>query len=215
MVNKPQLFADLDYHLCADDKPSLYFSDLFYDEWVAKAFPFKLLADLSTIEQSPQHHPEGNVWKHTLLVVDGAAQRKVFSHDPRVLMWAALLHDLGKVPATRVRGGRITAYDHDKLGEKLAVDFLQAFDQDQNFIQAVSKLVRWHMQFLFVVKNLPFAQLEQMIQEVDIHELGLLSICDRLGRGELSERQTIKEHENLKYFLKKCRTLQDEPPLPS
>lgn len=215
MLNKQQLFTDFDYHLCADEKPSEYFADIFYDQDMASAFPFKLLADLSAVEQSPQHHPEGNVWQHTLLVVDGAAERRAFSHDPRVLMWAALLHDLGKVPATRVRGGRITAYDHDKLGEKLALDFLQAFAQDQDFVQKVAKLVRWHMQFLFVVKNLPFAQLEQMVREVDIHELGLLSICDRLGRGELSERQMLKEHEDLAYFLQKCRRYQEENPLPS
>lgn len=215
MLNKQQLFADFDYHLCADEKPSLYFADVFYDERVAGAFPFKLLADLSAVLQSPQHHPEGNVWKHTLLVVDRAAERKGFSHDPRVLMWAALLHDLGKVPATRVRNGRITAYDHDKMGEKLAADFLQAFEQDQEFVQAVAKLVRWHMQFLFVVKNLPFARLEEMVREVDIHELGLLSICDRLGRGELSERQMMKEHESLAFFLKTCRSVQEENSLPS
>ncbi len=167
-----------------------------------------MLADLKTVEQSPQHHPEGNVWKHTLLVVDCAAALKQQSKNPRVLMWAALLHDLGKVRTTSVRGGRITAYDHDKWGEKLALEFLREFTADEQFMQAVAKMVRWHMQILFVVKKLPYAELESMVKEVDIDELGLLSLCDRLGRGELSQRQVNEEYENLAFFLNQCQQIQ-------
>lgn len=177
---------------------------------LTSTYPFNLLADLQAVEQSPRHHPEGNVWKHTLLVVDCAAERRQFSKNPRVLMWAAMLHDLGKVPATRVRGGRITAYDHDKFGEELASLFLKEFTEDEDFILTVAKMVRWHMQILFVVKKLPYAELEQMVKEVDINELGLLSLCDRLGRGELSEQQFVEEHKNLTYFLDKCLPLQSE-----
>jgi putative nucleotidyltransferase with HDIG domain len=49
-----------------------------------------------------------------LLVVDEAAKRKAYSTDQRVFMWAALLHDIGKPASTRLRKGRITAYNHDK-----------------------------------------------------------------------------------------------------
>lgn len=205
---------EFDKHLCEDKTPSGYFAGLLWEEGISKTYPFSLLDDLKKVEQSPQHHPEGNVWNHTLLVVDRAAERKQFSQQPRILMWAALLHDLGKIPATRVRAGRITAYDHDKLGEKLAFDFLRQFSQDEAFINAVAKLVRWHMQYLFVVKKLPFAELEQMVKEVNLTELGLLSLCDRLGRGSLSEQQLAEEHENLAYFLHKCRSLAsgNDPP---
>ena len=209
-MNKAKLFKEFDKHLCEDEKPSLYFGELFRDELIDSTYPFTLLADLRAVEQSPQHHPEGNVWQHTLLVVDCAAERKQLSKNPRILMWAALLHDLGKVPATRVRGGRITAYDHDKLGEKLALDFLREFTEDDEFMQTVAKMVRWHMQILFVVKKLPFAELEKMINEVDIDELGLLSFCDRLGRGELSEQKMMEEYENLEYFLNKCQQIKRE-----
>lgn len=209
-MEKQAIFNDFNDHLCLDDQPSYYFEKIFSVELFRHSYPFNLLSDLEKVEQSPQHHREGNVWKHTLLVVDGAAALRQQSKHPRVLMWAALLHDLGKVPATEVRGGRITAYDHDKWGEKLALDFLREFTEDETFMQAVAKLVRWHMQILFVVKKLPFAELESMVKEVDIDELGLLSLCDRLGRGGLSERQRNEEYENLAYFLNQCQQIQVE-----
>ena len=209
-INREKIFQDIDNHLCKDEKPSIYLADLFRDEQINRTYPFTLLADLKTVEQSPRHHPEGNVWNHTLMVVDCAAARKQLSKNPRVLMWASLLHDLGKVPATSVRGGRITAYDHDKWSEKLALNFLKEFTEDEKFMLAVAKMVRWHMQILFVVKKLPFAELESMVKEVDIDELGLLSLCDRLGRGELSEHQMNEEHENLAFFLNQCQQIQVE-----
>ncbi len=81
------------------------------------------LAQLASSEhitgQSPQHHPEGSVWNHTLLVVDEAAKIKEQSADPRTFMWAALLHDLGKPSTTMRRKSKITSYDHDKVGAQL------------------------------------------------------------------------------------------------
>ena len=72
--------------------------------------PFLVLTRQMTTPQSPVHHPEGNVWNHTLLVVDRAAAHKAFSADPRVFMWAALLHDIGKPEKTTQRRGPKTAY---------------------------------------------------------------------------------------------------------
>lgn len=204
-MNHQEIFNHFDQHLCDDEKPSLYFEDFFRNENLTETFPFKLLAGLRYVEQSIQHHPEGNVWKHTLLVVDCAAERKHLSQRPRILMWAAMLHDLGKVPATKVRKGRITAYDHDKMGEELAVAFLKELTDDEAFVQQVAKMVRWHMQILFVVKHLPFADLSTMVKEVPIEEIALLSLCDRLGRGGMTEQVIQKEYENARHFLNQCR----------
>lgn len=91
-----------------------------------------------------------------MLVTNNAAQVKVKSKDPRALMWAALLHDVGKKPTTRVRKGRITAYDHDKVGREMAERFLRECGQDEAFVRKVGALVRWHMQALYAAKQLPF-----------------------------------------------------------
>lgn len=204
MINKSKLYEDFEEHLMRDKKPSQYFNRVFHsDEF--KEYPFKMLKDLEKIDQSPKYHPEGNVWNHTMLVVDNAAERKQLSEHPRAFMWAALLHDIGKPPTTKIRKGRITSYDHDRYGARVAREFLKEFTHDEDLIKRVTGLVRWHMQALFVVKNLPFADIEKMISEVSIDEMALLSLCDRLGRGEMTEDKIKDEKENIEIFIKKCK----------
>lgn len=164
-------------------------------------YPYALLLEQKRTEQSPKHHPEGNVWNHTLLVVDEAAKRKKFSRNPRVLMWAALLHDIGKPATTKLRKGRITAYDHDKKGTDLAREFLMAVTQERELIEMVPWLVRYHMQVLYVVKKLPYQDIAGMQAHTDLHELALLCYCDRMGRMEAEE---ASEREDILVFLKRC-----------
>jgi len=205
MKNKHEEFTEFEEHLLNDEKPSIYFSQLTDSRLFLDTYPFTMLGDLKKVEQSPEHHPEGNVWEHTLLVVDLAAEGRRVSEDPRVLMWSALLHDLGKTHTTKVRRGKITAYDHDKHGSILAAKFLKEFTDDEEFIKSVSQMVRWHMQVLFVVKELPFADIDKMVTEVSLGEIALLSLCDRLGRGSMNEMTRQKEMEKISCFVRKCQ----------
>ena len=199
-----QTFLDFDAHLMSDNQPSNYFTELSKTGIFKDEYPFTLLGDLMKVPQSPQHHPEGNVWNHTMLVLDNAGERKQLSQNPKVLMWSALLHDLGKAPTTELTKGRITAYDHDKWGERLAIKFLKELTNDEEFINQVSKMVRWHMQILFVAKGMPFADIEGMASEVSIDEVALLGLCDRLGRGDMTLDKKQKEESSIKTFLEKC-----------
>lgn len=194
-------------HLIRDEKPSGYFNVLAGGGRFPMEYPFSLLFKLKSIPQSPVYHPEGDVWNHTMLVVDAAAERKVLSREPRVFMWAALLHDLGKITATKTRNGKITAYEHDIQGEKLARGFLNECTPDEEFINSVCALVKWHMQPLYVQKRLPFSNLGTMAAETDTGEIALLSLCDRLGRGGLSNKLMLEELINSEQFLKKCGSL--------
>ncbi|MBO8159621.1 HDIG domain-containing metalloprotein [Thermosyntropha sp.] len=202
-----EFFRILDKHLVEDDKPSVFLEREDVKKFFREREPFKHLYALREIEQSTLYHPEGSVWNHTLLVVDEAAKRRDLSKNPRVFMWAALLHDLGKLKTTEVRKGKITAYDHDKIGAYMAEEFLQKLNCDEVFIREVVKLVRWHMQVLFVVKGLPFAEVERMMQEINENEVALLAICDRLGRGELTEEIKDKEENDVRKFLEVCRKI--------
>lgn len=199
-----QLFTEFDAHLMNDQKPSEYFNELSKTRIFEEEYPYTLLGDLIKVPQSPKHHPEGSVWNHTMLVLDHAGERKHLSQNQRVFMWAALLHDLGKAPTTKVTKERITSYDHDKLGERLAVNFLKELTDEEDFIYQVSKMVRWHMQILFVTKKLPFADIGKMACEVSIHEIALLGLCDRLGRGNMNLDKTLEEEKSILTFLEKC-----------
>lgn len=212
--DKEIVFKKLDKHLMEDKRPSIYFKSFLEKGEFIKEYPLKLLYDMTNVPQDSLHHPEGSVWNHTMLVIDNAADKKKLSEDPHVFMWAALLHDIGKREATKIRKGKITAYDHDKYGEEIAREFLEEFNCDKEFVHKVSCLVRWHMQTLFVVKNMPFADIEKMASQVSIDEVGLLSLCDRLGRGNITLEKYKVEENNVKEFLKKsknfCKTKKEK-----
>lgn len=199
-----KIYEEFEKHLMEDGKPSIYFEKIINNQDIFTEYPFTLLRSLVETPQSPQHHPEGDVWKHTMLVVDNAAKVKDLSENPRAFMWGALLHDLGKAPTTKIRKGKITSYDHDKVGAELCRKFLEEFTDEEEFIKQVTALVRWHMQTLFVIKNLPFGDVKGMSLEISIKEIALLSQCDRLGRGELNESKIKEEKENIKSFIHKC-----------
>lgn len=197
---KEILLYEINNHLLMDEKPSEYFNSIL-DVPIFKEHPFCMLYNLKKAEQSPVHHPEGNAWNHTLLVVDYASKQKNKSKNEKVFMWAALLHDIGKPPTTKVRKGKITSYDHEKVGAVMAREFLEEFTTDESFINDVCSLIRWHMQILHVVKNMPFGNIKDMKEETDINEVALLGYCDRLGR---KNPDVEKEQNNIEVFLKKC-----------
>ena len=96
-MEREALFRALERSLMEDLRASIALEALF-----AGAVPpeFEPLRRMKTTAQSPVHHPEGNVWNHTMLVVDEAAKRRAESKDPAALMWAALLH---KTTESRIR----------------------------------------------------------------------------------------------------------------
>lgn len=191
---KRQYFDEITWHLLNDEKPSLYINSL-SEKDVFKEYPFYMLVLLKKTEQSAKYHPEGNVWNHTMMVVDEAARVRDKSEDAAAFMWAALLHDIGKPPTTRMRKGRITSYDHDKEGEKLCVEFLKELTGEKEFITKVSALVRYHMHMLYILKDLPFADKAGLINgKVSPDELALLCRCDRLGRTGADESQVEEEY---------------------
>lgn len=196
------IFSELNIHLLQDEQPSLYINEI-SETPVIKQYPLDMLKNLKRTMQSPKHHPEGNVWNHTMLVVDEAAKVKIESQDRKVFMWSALLHDIGKPDTTRERKGKITSYDHDKLGAELARKFLREFTDEEVFIDKVVELIRWHMQILFVVNNLPFSDVRSMKKKTDIKEVALLGLCDRLGRLGANRSE---EERNIKMFLQKCNS---------
>jgi putative nucleotidyltransferase with HDIG domain len=193
------IFNQINIHLLNDDHPSDYLNTL-SKELIFRQPPFSMLLKLKETAQSPIYHPEGNVWNHTILVVDEAAKVKSKCKKPEIFMWAALLHDIGKPDTTKVRKGRITAYNHDVVGAELAKEFLQFFPCNEDFIQEVVNLIRWHMHILYVLKDLPFSEMKKLKSEVDIYELSLLGYCDRVGRKNSDK---IKEQQNINSFLEK------------
>jgi len=201
------LYLDINMHITKDNKPSKYLNRI-YDS--LNIYPFDMLYNLRKTPQSKKHHPEGDVWHHTMLVVDEAAKLKYQSKNHTVFMWTALLHDIGKPSTTKIIKDRITSYNHDKVGAKLAKEFLKNFTANEDFINDVTNLVLYHMHILYVVNNLPFADVKGLIQKTDVREVALIGLCDRLGRGIANKP---KEEENIKIFIQKLKRSREGLPV--
>ncbi|MBR5265997.1 MAG: tRNA nucleotidyltransferase, partial [Clostridia bacterium] len=120
-------------------KPSEYF------EKYKNSGRFPQLDALVGIEQEPRFHPEGDVWNHTMLVLDRAAQLRCKAENPLGFMLSALCHDLGKVTATTVIDGRIRALGHEEQGIGPAKAMLKGITDDEAIIGYVINMTLLHM----------------------------------------------------------------------
>ncbi|WP_291670061.1 HD domain-containing protein [Clostridium sp.] len=195
-------FNEIEKHLLEDDKPSSYLNEL-KTSGELSVEPFNWLISLEKIEQSPKHHPEGDVWVHTMMVVDKGSSYRDYVEDKKVFMWALLLHDLGKRSTTKLRNGRWTSYDHDKVGRKDAYDFLSYFNLSEEFKGKVSILVRYHMHLLFIMNKLPYGDIKGMKTEANLHDLSYVFLSDRLGRGGMNKEEIEKVENEVDLFRKK------------
>ncbi len=201
-MNEKEIFLNIEEHLIRDDKPSIYLEDALKNHNLDN-YPFSMISDLQDVDQNPKFHPEGNVFIHTMMVIDQGAVNRERSKDKRVFMWALLLHDIGKKPTTKLRKGRLTSYNHDSVGAEMTREFLTYFNMEENFINEVRGLVRWHMQSLFVTKDMKFQNIGDMLRDVDINEIFLVSLSDRLGRGNLDKIEITKTKEEVRKFKEK------------
>lgn len=98
----------------------------------------------SQCEQSPDFHPEGNVFNHLLVMLENMP-----NPAPPELPWAVLLHDIAK-PQTASRDpvtGSIHFYGHEQLGAAMASEILERLRFPRKEIDVVAHAVRCHMQF--------------------------------------------------------------------
>ena len=84
--NKLLLLYEINNHILLDEQPSVYLNTIVNTK-MFKEHPFSMLYKLKETEQSPIHHPEGNVWNHTMLVLDWAAKLKNKSQNEKIFMW--------------------------------------------------------------------------------------------------------------------------------
>jgi tRNA nucleotidyltransferase (CCA-adding enzyme) len=202
-VNRGRIFDELKKLLLLSPQPSIGLRYMQETGVLERMHP--LLFKLIACEQSPQNHPEGDVWEHTLLVVDQAVRLKAQSTNPEALMFAALIHDIGKPQTTKVTDNKVTAYGHDVLGEKLALSFMQELTNNKTLISEVSVLVREHMHPVLLYKDrerVSDKAIRKLINRVNLKELLLISEADFKGRSLERDFGVIR-----KWFLAKASSL--------
>ncbi len=148
------------------------------------------VAALAGVPQDAEHHPEGDVLTHTLMVLDEAAKRPVAPEVRATFQFAALCHDFGKPATTRTRkDGRIRSWGHDAHGAGVARGFLERLRARRAVVDQVEALTRRHLApALFPRQGAKPAAYRRLAREMEAAGLTLellleLSTADRLGRG--------------------------------
>ena len=141
--------------------------------------------------QEPEWHPEGDVWTHTLMVIDKARALNADLDRARLItvMLGAVCHDLGKPATTAVMDGRIRSLDHEQAGvaptisllDRLNVHTIDGFDVRQQ----VLGLVAHHLKPGAFRKagNVGDGAFRRLAQKVDLQLLARLARADCLGRA--------------------------------
>ena len=118
--------------------------DLLVETGLAEQF----LPELPALRlEADEHHHHKDVYRHTLTVLRQAIEQEEDGPD-LVLRVAAVLHDIGKPKTRRFEsGGKVTFYQHDVVGAKLARKRLAALRFDNETTAAVSRLIELHLRF--------------------------------------------------------------------
>ena len=142
-LSRERVEEEMKKALLKADRPSIFFESLRAMDQLDVWFPE--LRQTIGLEQDPIFHPEGDVWTHTMEVIDRAAAFRDRVSGPYRFMLLALTHDLGKIVTTEVRKGRIHAYEHETKGMPLVEAFMERLTGEKDVKNYVYNMVPLHM----------------------------------------------------------------------
>ncbi|MGO9520401.1 MAG: CCA tRNA nucleotidyltransferase [Candidatus Korobacteraceae bacterium] len=140
------------------------------------------------VEQPPEYHPEGDVWIHTLLLLE-----KLPPRCSRALAWGALLHDVGKPPTFRIAPDRIRFDGHVEVGTRMAEEICRRLHFSNEDTRQIAALVANHMRFADAERMKEstlkrFLRLPRFDEHLELHRIDCLS-----SHGNLSLYDFVRE----------------------
>ena len=212
-----RIWGEIEKLLLRPGKPSIGFALALELGVIERLFPE--LQALVGCPQEPEWHPEGDVWIHTLLVVDEARKRIDDLPYPQqvAVMLGAVCHDLGKPPTTAFVDGRIRSLEHEEEGvppatrvlDRLNVHTLNGYDVRREVLGMVANHLKPGM---FAKTNPPVGDgaFRRLAQKVDLELLARVARADCEGRGGGFDCSAMD------WFLDRARALgvQHAPPEP-
>lgn len=188
---RERILEELRKALLKAGNPSIFFEVLREMGQLSQWFPE--VEALYGIKQSPKYHSEGDVWTHTMLVLDAAAQRRDQVSNPTGFMLSALCHDFGKAVSSFEKDGVIHAYNHETEGLPLVRTFLNRITGEKNLTAYVLNMVELHMKPNKMVEVSSVKAMNRLFdRSVDPADLIHLAACDEAGRI-LQEPRPSKE----------------------
>jgi poly(A) polymerase len=149
------------------------------------------IARMKGVEQPPQFHPEGDVWIHTRMMLEGLQP----GCSP-ALAWGVLLHDVGKPPTFAPPSGpngRIRFDRHVEVGTRMAEEICRRLRFSNADTEQIAALVANHLRFKDVPQMKPatlkrFARLDRFDQHLELHRLDCISSHRNLENYEFMRR---------------------------
>ena len=180
-----RVFGELEKALKKSQKPSLFFEFLRRADKLEPWFPE--VKRLIGVPQSPVHHSEGDVYTHTMLVLDAAAELRKNAKEPLGFMLSALCHDFGKIVTTEETDGTIHAIGHETEGLVLVESFISRLTNEQKLKKYMLNMVKLHMRpNMLTAQNASKKAFNRMFDaSCEPSDLLLLAKADFLGsKGE-------------------------------
>lgn len=139
------------------------------------------IARMIGVEQPPQYHPEGDVWEHTLMLLE-----QLPAGVSAALAWGALLHDVGKPPTFRRAPDRIRFDGHVDVGVRMAEEICRRLRMSNSDTEQILALVANHMRFGDVEKMRAstlkrFFRLNRFEEHLALHRMDCMA-----SHGDLS-----------------------------
>ena len=201
---KERVYEEFKKLLLKSDTPSIGF-ELMNELGVLRYFPE--LRALIGVEQDPKWHPEGDVWIHTLMVIDSmASMRSRVEREDLKLIFACLCHDMGKALTTKRMDGRVRALGHEEAGIEPTISFLQRLTNEQKLIDEIIPLVRYHLlPSQFYAQKSSSKAVRRLATKVNIQDLVVVAKADFLGRDTQEAREGMYKAGD--WLLKKAEEL--------
>jgi poly(A) polymerase len=151
------------------------------------------VAKMKGVAQPPQFHPEGDVWTHTLMLLE-----QLEAGCSPTLAWGGLLHDVGKPPTFRVAPDRIRFDGHVEVGVAMGAEICRRFRFSNDETEQILALVENHMKFADAPRMKAstlkrFLRLERFGEHLALHRMDCLA-----AHGNLDIWNFVREqHESL------------------
>ena len=142
------------------------------------------IARMKGVEQPAQFHPEGDVWIHTLMLLE-----QLEAGAPLTLAWGALLHDVGKPPTFRRAPDRIRFDGHVDVGVAIGAEICRRFRFSNDETRQILALIENHMRFADAERMKAstlkrFFRLEDFPQHLALHRMDCLAASGNLDHWE-------------------------------
>jgi len=159
------------------------------DETCLLAAVLPEISRLKGVEQPPQFHPEGDVWLHTLMLLE---QLEAGCSD--TLAWGALLHDVGKPATFRRAPDRIRFDGHVEIGVKIAAEITHRLRFSSEDSAQIAALVENHMRFSDVQRMKQstlkrFFRTRSFDEHLALHRMDCLASSGKLANWEYAREQ--------------------------